>query len=169
MALRTAFITLALIATPLANAEPASVEAFAQPVLLGMQLSAKHGQRRGAIADAQLACVQALSPGAFYKVVGEVMAAALTSLESAAADRFFSTPVGQKYLKLGLLQIYPAVGEQAPESLPQFSDSEYRELEKFAATATGEKLIARQVMQSASAKQLYGVRIRELMEQCRAQ
>lgn len=168
MTLRTSLIVLCFAASSCANASPAAVDAFAQPVLLGMQLSAKQGVRKGAISEDQLNCIQALTPSAFYRVVEGVMAEALTPQELAAADRFFSTPVGQKYIKHGLLRIYPAVGERAPEPLPDFSDSEYGELEAFAATAAGQALIGRQVMQSVAAKQSYGTRIRELVEQCRA-
>jgi hypothetical protein len=160
------FATLS-ISFAVSAASPA-IDAFAQPVLLGMQLSAKHGERRGEISTAENACVQALPPSSFYGVVEGVMSDALTPSELATTDRFFSTPVGQKYLKHGVLRIYPAVGERAPEALPEFSDSEYRQLEAFAATSAGNALITRQVMQSAAAKQGYGARIRELSEGCRA-
>jgi hypothetical protein len=152
----------------IACAGSAAVDAFSQPVLLGMQLSVKQGARKSAMPEEQLACVQRLKPSAFYAVVEEVMNSALTPPEVAEASRFFGTSVGQKYLKHGLLRIYPAVGERAPEPLPDFSDSEYKELEVFAAAPTGQALITRQVMQSVAAKQAYATRIRELLEQCRA-
>jgi hypothetical protein len=162
-------IAVILFASPLfAHAEQAAVEAFSQPVLLGMQLSAKHGERRGEIPAAQLRCVQALSPSAFFPVVAAVMTAALTREELETANGFFATPVGRKYLKHGMLQLYPAVGEAAPEAPPNFSDAEYRELEAFARTSAGKAIITQRVMQSASAKRSYDARIRELMEQCSA-
>lgn len=154
-------------ATSIAGAQSAAVDFFAQGVLLGMQLSAKHGERKGTASSAQASCVQALTPAVFHGAVADVMASSLTATDLPAADRFFATPVGQKYAKYGLLQIYPAVGERAPESLPTFSDAEYRELEAFAATPAGKRLIWDKVMQSASAKSTYDARIRELLDQCR--
>ncbi|MCL2309745.1 MAG: hypothetical protein FWC42_05640 [Proteobacteria bacterium] len=150
-----------------AGAASVGVDAFAQSVLLGMQLSAKHGESKGTIPDAQNACIQALTPSAFYNVVEKVMVSAFTPEEFAAINRFLSTSVGQKYLKLGLLRLYSSVGEKAPEPLPDFSDSEYRELESFAATSAGRALITRQVMQSEAARQAYNERIRELIKSCR--
>lgn len=153
--------------TSVTSAQTAAVDFFAQATLLGMQLSAQHGARKGAISSAQATCVQALKPIAFYGTVGQVLASALDSKDLPAVDRFFTTPVGRKYAKYGLLQIYPAVGERAPEPLPTFSDSEYRELEVFAATPAGRRLISDKVMQSVEAKSAYDSRIRELLEQCR--
>lgn len=166
MNLRIWLIILFVSTCSFVHAAPAAVEAFAQPVLLGMQLSAKQGGREGKISEDELACIQALTPSAFYKVVEGVVTAALTSQELATANRFFGTPVGQKYLKHGLIGLYSAVGERAPEPIPNFSDSEYRQLEAFAATPAGQALITRRVMQSAAVKQSYSTRIRELMEQC---
>lgn len=158
-----------LLAAPIfAHAEQAAVVAFSQPLLLGMQLAAKHGERRGEITATQLRCVQTLSPSAFFQVVATAMTAALTREELETANGFFATPVGRKYLKHGMLQLYSAVGETAPEALPNFSDAEYRELEAFAGTSAGKAIIAQRVMQSASAKCSYDARIRELMEQCSA-
>ncbi|OWQ85204.1 hypothetical protein CDN98_17110 [Roseateles terrae] len=95
------------------------------------------------------------------------MTSVLAPQDLSAADQFFATPVGEKYAKYGLLQIYLAVGERAPESLPTFSDAEYRELETFAATPAGKRLILDKGMQSASAKSIYDRKIRELLDQCR--
>ena len=133
-----------------------------------MQVSAKHGEQRGAISASESQCLQALQPRALYSTVQQVMSTALTSGEQAAVNRFFSTPVGQKYAKHGLLQVYAALGEHAPEPLPEFSNAEHRQLEAFAATSAGQALISRQVMQSQAANQSYAVRIQELVEACRA-
>lgn len=81
-----------------------------------MQLSATHGERRGKIPAAQLQCVQALSPSAFFPVVAALMTGALAREEPETANRFSATPVGRKYLKHGMLQLYTAVGEATPEA-----------------------------------------------------
>jgi hypothetical protein len=162
-------IAAVLLATPIfAHAEHAAVEAFSQPVLLGMQLSAKHGESRGEIPAAQLRCVQELSPSAFFSVVAAVMTSSLTREDLDTANNFFASSVGRKYLKHGLVQLYSAVGEKAPEALPNFSDAEYSVLEAFARTSAGKAIITQRVMQSVSAKRSYDARIRELMVQCSA-
>jgi hypothetical protein len=168
MSSRALLLALCCMASSIADAAPAEVDAFAQPALLGMQLAAKQWASRGAISAGQLSCVQRLVPSDLYQVVEESIASALTPQERAEANRFFDTSVGQKYLKHGLLQIYSAVGDKAPEPLPTFSGSEYKEVATFASTSAGQALITRQVMQSASAKQALNDRTRELMEQCRA-
>ncbi|MBB3195878.1 hypothetical protein [Roseateles terrae] len=162
------FLTFVLgAATVAANAQSVAADFFAQGVLLGMQLSAKHGERKGTTSSGQAACIQALKPTAFHDAVNEAMTSVLAPQDLSAADQFFATPVGEKYAKYGLLQIYLAVGERAPESLPTFSDAEYRELETFAATPAGKRLILDKGMQSASAKSIYDRKIRELLDQCR--
>ena len=99
-------VTAVLFAvTSIANAQSTTVDFVSQGVLLGMQLSVKHGERTGAVSSAQAACVQALTPKAFHGAVGEVVASALGAVDLPTANRFFATPVGQKYAKYGLLQI----------------------------------------------------------------
>jgi hypothetical protein len=154
-------------AVPAAPAFPAAVDAMAQPVLLGMQLSTRKAAQRKTISEMANACVQSLRPNAFYGEVERILIASFSEKELAAIDRFFRTPVGQKYLRYGVLQLYSVVGERAPEPLPTFSDSEYKEIESFAVTPAGQMLVAGRVMQSHAARQAYDARIGELLESCK--
>lgn len=133
-----------------------------------MQLSAKQGVKLGKLTSAQASCVQALSPSAFQGVVEKVMASAFDAKDLAVADRFYASTTGRKYTKYGMIQLYSAAGERAPEALPTFSDAEYRELEAFAATPVGKRLIREQAMASPAAKNALIGRIQELIRQCQA-
>ncbi len=146
----------------------ALVHAFAAPAVLGMKLSAKKGNRRGVLGDKELTCVLALEPSEFYPAVRRLLDANLTPTELVAANGFFQSTVGQKYAKHGLLQVYPAVGERAPEPLPDISDAEYKHIEVFSTTAVGHKFFNDRFMQRVAARQALDERIQELLAQCGA-
>lgn len=167
MSIRIAFLTVSTLICATAVAGPVSNRAFAQSVLLGMQLSVKKAEQEGTTSPETSACVQRLAPEVFVAPIEAVMSAALTQQQRDDADRFFASGVGEKYLKHGLLQIYAAVGQKPPEASPSFSDVEYRALSSFAATSAGQLLITGQVMQSPAARQLYGKRVRELLDECK--
>lgn len=167
MSIRIAVLTVSTLICSTAVAGPVANQAFAQSALLGMQLSVKKAEQEGTASHETCACVQRLAPEVFVATVDAVMSAALTQQERDDADRFFSSGVGRKYLKHGLLQLYVAVGQKPPEAPPSFSDVEYSALSSFAATSAGQLLITRQVMQSPAARQLYVRRISELLDECK--
>jgi hypothetical protein len=90
----------------------------------------------------------------------------LTKGEIAAANGFFSSPVGRKYAKHGQLQLYAAVGMRSPAPLPDFSDAEYRELESFSRTSAGNKLMVQKVLEALAALQAVNRRIQEIVASC---
>ena len=141
---------------------------FAKSSLVGMQLSVRRAQLQGKVPATVSECVQLLDDSSFIQVFASLLAENLTPSERQDTDHFFSTPVGRKYAKHGLMQVYTAVGETPPEPVPTFSDPEYKELERFASTTAGEKLIVRKVLENASARQSIGSRIQTLLNQCRA-
>jgi hypothetical protein len=145
---------------------PVTVAAFSEPVLLGMQLSVKKAARNGSASARRTQCVEEIKRTQFEPVVAQVLAEFLTPEQLHTTEAFLSTPVGRKYVKYGVLQIYQAVGEQVPEPLPEFSDAEYRQLELFAATPAGEKLIKDKVMQSPEAQRTCGAQIRRTVASC---
>jgi hypothetical protein len=114
-----------------------------------------------------LKCIEALPGSSFDEAVSGVMAHVLTANELEATEAFMSTPVGRKYAEHGLLLAYAAVGERPPRPSPEFSDSEYRQIEVFADTPAGRLIFHRKVMESADARRAYASRIRELLAQCR--
>lgn len=165
------FALVLACASPSAAEEQQSavVHAFSAPALLGMQLSAQRGFRRGLLGEKEIGCVMALKQSEFYPVVSRLVDANLASAEQATANEFFQSAVGRKYAKHGLLQLYPAVGERAPEPLPDISDAEYRRIEDFSRTAAGRKIFNERFMQRVVARQALDERIQELLAQCRAQ
>ncbi|MBU1235298.1 MAG: hypothetical protein KJ634_04775 [Gammaproteobacteria bacterium] len=144
-----------------------AVATFAKSSLIGMQLSVRKAERQGKIPANVSACVQSLDDSSFTAVFATLLADNLSKSELQATEDFFSTRVGGKYAKHGLMQIYTSVGETPPEPLPTFSDAEYKELERFGSTTAGEKLIVRKVLESASARQAIGSRIQGLLSLCR--
>ena len=169
----TLFVALALSCAPcLADEAPvgpsSTVSVFAKSALTGMQLSVRKGQQQGKVPTEVGTCVQSLRDTSFNIVLASLLAESLSPSEMRAADAFFGTPVGRKYAKYSLLQIYEAVGEQAPEPLPAFTDAEYKELEAFSRTRAGDKLIVRRVLESKAAQQAIGSQIQALLSSCGA-
>jgi len=145
-----------------------AVATFAKSSLIGMQLSVRRAQQQGKIPANVSGCVQSLDDSSFTAVFTTLLAENLSKSELQATEDFFSTSVGHKYAKHGLMQVYTSVGETPPEPLPTFSDAEYKGLEHFGSTTAGEKLIVRKVLESAPARQAIGSRIQTLLSQCRA-
>jgi hypothetical protein len=146
----------------------ATAATLGQSTLLGMQLSVRRGQRQGKVPSTVADCVYGLDDSSFTSVIESQLAKNLTTGEVATADQFFNSPVGNKYGKHGLMQIYASVGEKSPEPLPNFTDAEYGELEKFSRTSAGDKLMVRKVMESPEARQAIASRIQDLLNTCRA-
>lgn len=144
----------------------ASIRAFAKPALLGMQLSIKRGRQAGKVPSAVARCVAALNTDSFFTVYDALLMRELTASEQQVAEEFYKSSAGIKFAKHGLLQVYLAVGEKAPESLPTFSQAEMKELEGFSKTSAGDKLIVKKVMQSLGAARVVNSRINELLTQC---
>lgn len=145
-----------------------AVTTFAKSSLIGMQLSVRKAERLGKIPANVSVCVQSLDDSSFTAVFATLLAENLSKSELQATEDFFSTRVGGKYARHGLMQVYASVGETPPEPPPTFSDAEYKELERFGNTTAGEKLIVRKVLESAPARQAIGSRIQTLLSQCRA-
>ena len=168
--LRTlAIATCAAVAFNSATAQdsyPWATRAFTESAYLGMQLSVQQGKKAGSVTASRAQCVEHLPKSSFHPVVLQLLKQFLSQADLAATELFLATPVGQKYIKFGVLRIYPSVGAPLPEPLPEFSDAEYKELEAFAATGAGQLLIKNQVMQSAAARQAYGAHIRGLLASC---
>lgn len=145
---------------------PATVNTLAQSALLGMQLSIKRGYQAGKVPGSVANCVAVLKTDSFAPMYEALLKSELTPAEQQATESFFKSSVGSKYAKHGLLQIYLAVGEKAPESLPSFSPAEMKELEGFSKTSAGEKLMIKKVMQTPAAAQAVNTTISQLLSQC---
>jgi hypothetical protein len=145
---------------------PTTVQNFAQASLLGVQLAIKHAHQNGKVSTATANCVAALKPGAFAGVYEQLLKSELTEEEQVATETFFKSATGAKYAKLGFLQVYQAVGEQAPEALPEFSSAEIAEVESFGRTPAGDKLIRRKALEQPAVMAPINQRIKELIAAC---
>jgi hypothetical protein len=139
---------------------------LSKPALVGMQLSANRAYRQGKLPAPVTDCLGDLGELSFADVYEAILIASLTAHEIEAADGFFATNVGANYAKHGLLQVYAAVGEPLPEPLPEFSDDEYRELQRFAATSAGRKLMVDKVLDAAQARAEASERTKALFDGC---
>ncbi|MEO4049420.1 hypothetical protein AAFN46_20360 [Pseudomonas sp. CAU 1711] len=109
-----------------------------------------------------------MSTSSFTDVFESLLIENFSKEELQVTESFFQSPVGQKYALHGILQIYAAVGEPLPKSMPELSTSEYRDLEKFSLTKAGDKLIVQKIFESQSTRQVVSSRIRELLATCHA-
>lgn len=165
---RTIALTACLLASFAAQAVSTTAQITAQSALLGVQLAAKQREAKGGLPAAQNACIQALKPSEFYETTERVVTAALSAGEVAAADQFFNSVPGRKYATHGLLGIYTALGEKAPEPLPAILATDNKAIEAFSASPAGQALFTRLVLQSPAARQAYDDRARELVTRCQA-
>lgn len=149
------------------GSQSAAAHVFAKSALVGMQLSLKHGEQRGEIPAAVSQCVQSLDDSTFDNVFNTALVENLSTLELQATNEFFGSPVGQKYAKQGLMQLYAQVGEQPPEPMPSFSDHEYKRLEAFSRTSAGSKLMVQRVLESPTVRATIGSEINVLLRRCR--
>lgn len=158
-----------LLASPGAQAVSTTAEVTAASALLGLQLAARHSAARGKLAPAQLACFLALQPEAYFETSEQIVGAALSPADIAAADDFFNTPAGRKYARHGLLGLYTALGLKTPEPLPEFSAEDIRAIEAFQATPVGQALVQRQVLASPAARAALDGRAQALVSRCKAE
>ena len=145
---------------------PVALQNLAQAALLGMQLSVKQGHQAGKVPSPVANCVAALKPDSFVPVYDALLKSKFTPTEQQATEEFLKGPVGSKYAKYGLLQIYLIAGEKTPEALPTFSAAEMKTLEAFSKTPAGDKLMMRKVMQSPAAAQAVKPYVSQLLSQC---
>ncbi len=151
----------------LSSDAPVSVAIYGKAALVGMQLSVKHAEAQGKVSQAIARCIYELSDDSFAPVFTRLLINNLTQEEIAVAEAFARTTTGRKYAKLGLLQLYLAVGEQPPEPLPSFSPNELASIEAFRTTSSGNKLVDQKVLESPASRAAHGQRIQELLRGCR--
>lgn len=163
------FLGLALPAAAAdAPSATAAGQAFGRSAVLGLQLAVKRGQRDGKFSDTVVDCVGRLKPDTFTDVFDSVLASELTEEERKTTEAFFSSPIGRKYSKYDLLQVYRAVGEEPPEALPQFTDTEMGKIKQFGSSPAGVKLVKEKILEKAAAQPI-GQRVKELLAQCSGQ
>lgn len=167
-------ILIALLATAsglVYASEEVAFDAFtnsvAKSALVGMQIGIRKGVAQGKVPASVGQCVNALPEQSFSEVVAAQLKARLNGDELKSAEAFFRSAVGQKYYRYGLIQLYTQMGESVSEPLPEFSDTEYKEIERFSKTSVGNKLTVQKVLESPAVRQAFSARIQQLLAQCR--
>ena len=143
-----------------------TAQSFAQASLLAIQLAIKHGQQAGKVPAATADCVARFKPDSFVEAFDKLVKSTLSEDEQQATEMFFKSATGAKYTRLNLMQVYLAMGEQAPEPLPEFSSSERAEVESFGKTAAGDKLLVKKAFEQPAAIAAVNQRLKDLLSQC---
>lgn len=166
------FALLVAIGSPLPLAQAAettlTAQNFGQASLLAVQLAVKHAHQNGKMSAATADCVAALKPDSLSEAYDALLKKELTEEEQQATETFFKSATGVKYAKLNLLQVYGAMGEQAPEPLPQLSPAEMAEVQSFSKTPAGDKLMHQKALERPAAIAPVNQRASELLKQCAA-
>lgn len=157
---------LAATAGP-AAAVSVTAEVTAESALLGLKLAARQSAARGTLTAAQDACFQALAPSEYFEAAEQIVHAALSPTDVAAADTFFTSATGRKYALHGLLGLYVALNLKTPEPLPRFTAEDIQAIEAFTATPVGEALVQRQVLESPAAHAALDGRSQALVKRCK--
>lgn len=163
---------ISCLASLLATAGPAAAvsvtaEVTAESALVGLKLAARQSAARGTLTAAQNDCFQALAPSEYFEAAEQIVNAALSPAELAAADTFFTSATGRKYALHGLLGLYVALNLKTPEPLPRFTAEDIQAIESFTATPVGEALVKRQVLESPAARAALDGRSQALVKRCK--
>lgn len=160
------FISLSASAA-LASDLKSTSAVFSETSLLGIKLSTQDAVKTGKINQKAADCIEAIKIDSIQNEIQSVLAAELTDDEQKSVEKFFESPAGQKYSKIGKLETYSATGHQPPEVIPVLSDKEMAEVEKFGKTSGGKKITMGGVFQSGNAKKILGSKIMGLVESCK--
>jgi hypothetical protein len=142
------------------------LDTFSEPVLVGMKLAFAKNYRQGRVGILQYQCIAHLRAPLLREPVYRLLASSLSEEELLDAQDFYASPVGQKYAKFGVLQIYSSVGEDKPEPDPKFTNHEERTLESFADRPAGRKLIREQILERPATRQALAPTVNSLVRNC---
>lgn len=142
------------------------VETFADNALLGMKLAAQRAARENKLPEAKAQCISAMTRAAFMPTYAAIASEGFGTPEITAANSFLASPLGRKYMRQGLGQIYLGMGVQPPEPPQALSDAELQQIQAFSRTSAGRKLIVEKVMENTAARQALSQRVQELLRSC---
>ena len=142
------------------------VETFADNALLGMKLAAQRAARENKLPEAKAQCITAKTRAAFMPTFAAIASEGFGTPEITAANSFLASPLGRKYMRQGLGQIYLGMGVQPPEQPQALTDAELQQIQAFSRTSAGRKLIVEKVMENAAARQALSQRVQELLRSC---
>jgi hypothetical protein len=99
-----------------------------------MKYGLRRKQAEAGLSNAQLDCVDTLSPTQFTDAVTTAIADGLTDEEVSAAMAFYRTPAGSRFVEF-------SVARMSGKSAPQLNEDDLAKVREFAATPAGTKLL----------------------------
>lgn len=138
---------------------------FSKQAVLGLRLGAAEYFEKKEITGDQLACVNGIGHEELIPFWTAILARKLHVGEREAADRFYSSPLGQKIQKYADEQLYRASGI-APDETTVLTDTDLDEYEIFQATSAGRKLLHRKVLEDAFTRRKVYERLGAIFKRC---
>ena len=124
---------------------------------------------QGQITQKLTQCMQKLDRSAFTDVFARTVAEQLTPDEIKDATQFYESEVGQKFVKVQLVDAYAQFDAAPPEPAPELSESEKASIAAFLCSPAGTKLIGNAVLtDSPQGRKATRERILELHARCSA-
>jgi len=133
--------------------------------ILAAQVGLAHDSSSGAQNVVLLNCVRRIKAEALVDDLAPELDAALTPKEIEDAEEFFSQAAGQKIIDLGLRDLHRRIEKKSESPVRQTRD-EAREIEAFAKTSAGEKLLVKEVLSRSTFSEKARAHMREIVNQC---
>ncbi len=138
--------------------------ALAASALFGLRTRAEQAKNLSA---EMKRCVIGIQPDALVPTYRRMLESVLTRDEIAQAEDIYGSELGPKIVRLGIAMYYQRAGKAPPDGEVTFTASENAVMDRFAATAAGDKLFKQALLDSGEPRKMLDARIGELLTQCR--
>ena len=151
---------------PQAQKPSAAAMAFSESSLSALQVEMRKALKEGKVSKDIVACVGQLPASSFADTFEGLLREILDPAELRVADAFWSGTAGKKLARHEQLRFYTYLGQSLPEAIPQFSEREISEIQKFGRTSAGEKLIFEKALETQLAVRTILARRMALLASC---
>lgn len=126
----------------------AAAMAFSESSLSALQVEMRKALKEGKVSKDIVTCVRQLPASSFADTFEGLLREILDPAELRVADAFWSGTAGKKLARHEQLRFYTYLGQSLPEAIPQFSEREISEIQKFGRTSAGEKLMFEKALET---------------------
>jgi hypothetical protein len=125
---------------------------LSRAALIGMQLSVQAGFREGKVSAQVAKCVQLLDDEVLRQSFNSAIEETWSRSDIEKIDDFLNTPLGKKFSKYSILNVYVYAKVDAPDEIPTFTDAEQTKLGAISQTSWGSKILLQREFERASAR-----------------
>ena len=155
------------VASPSSEArETTAAVMLSKSALIGMQLSVQAGLREGKVSEQVARCVQSLEDATLRQAFNSAIEESWGASEIRDIDAFLNSPLGRKFAKYSILNVYVYAKASAPEEIPVFTESERAQLGAISQTDWGRKILIQREFEKPSAREKVNSGMLMLLRSC---